>query len=160
MAAAYEDLLVESRAQWRAWLTEHGTTTPGVWAVTWRRGSGRPVVPYEELVEEALCAGWVDSVGRAVDAERTALRMTPRRRGSGWARTNKERVARLEAAGLMLPAGRAVVEAARADGSWSALDASEALQVPPDLAAALDAEPGARAGWDAFPPSARKALLE
>ena len=150
---------MESREQWRAWLGEHAATSPGVWLVTWKRTSGRPVLAYEDLVEEALCVGWVDSQARSLDAERSALLLTPRRPGSGWARTNKERVARLQAAGLMRPAGQAVVDRAVADGSWSLLDASEALEVPPDLAAALDADPAARAAWDGFPPSARKQLI-
>jgi uncharacterized protein YdeI (YjbR/CyaY-like superfamily) len=114
---------------------------------------------YEELVEEALCVGWVDGQSRKVDEDWTALLMTPRRPGSGWARTNKERVARLEAAGLMQPSGRAVVERAQADGSWSLLDGPEALEEPPDLVAALAAQPRARESWDAFPPSARKLML-
>ena len=159
MQAEREHVLVESRAQWRGWLAEHAAGSPGCWAVTWRRGSGRPVVAYEDLVEEALCVGWVDSTARRVDEQRSALRSTPRKRGSGWARTNKERFARLEAAGLMRPAGQAVVAAARADGSWTLLDDVEALREPPDLGAELDARPVARAAWDAFPPSARRALL-
>ncbi|TAL19495.1 MAG: hypothetical protein EPN99_10290 [Frankiales bacterium] len=117
---------MESRAQWRGWLAEHASTSPGVWVVTWKRSSGRPVLAYEDLVQEALCFGWVDGQARAVDAERTSLLVTPRRPGSGWARTNEERVARLQAAGL---------------------------------AAALDADPAARAAWDGFPPSARKQLI-
>lgn len=150
-----EDVQVESRAQWRAWLAAHAAEGQGCWLVYPRRGA----VAYEELVEEALCVGWVDGQARRVDEDRTALLMTPRRPGSGWARTNKERVARLEAAGRMQPAGRAVVQRAQQDGSWSLLDTAEALEEPPDLTAALDAQPPARAQWDAFPPSARKLML-
>ena len=155
MAEQREQVRVSSRAQWREWLAAHAAEGRGCWLVHPRRGE----VAYEELVEEALCVGWVDGQARSVDAEWTSLLMTPRRPGSGWARTNKERVARLEAAGLMQPAGRAVVAAAQADGSWSLLDGPEALEVPPDLAAALAAEPPAREQWDAFPPSARKLML-
>ena len=82
-----------------------------------------------------------------------------RRPGSGWARTNKERIARLEAEGAMLPAGQAVVDRARADGSWTLLDSVEDLVVPDDLAAALARDPGAREHWDRFTPSARKQIL-
>ena len=149
----------ESRAEWRAWLAEHAADAPRVWLVSWRAGTGRPAVAYEDAVEEALCVGWVDSTARRPDDAATAPRFTPRKPGSGWARTNKERVARLEAAGLMTDAGRRVVEAARADGSWSLLDDVEALVVPPDLDAALAARPGARERWDGFPPSVRKQIL-
>jgi uncharacterized protein YdeI (YjbR/CyaY-like superfamily) len=148
------------RAEWCAWLAENHATSPGVWLVTWRRASGRTPLAYEDAVEEALCVGWVDSLGRAVDAERTSLLYTPRKRGSGWSRPNKQRVARLEEAGLMRPAGRAVVEAAIADGSWTMLDDVEDLVEPPELRALLDADPAARAHWDAFPRSAKRGLLE
>jgi uncharacterized protein YdeI (YjbR/CyaY-like superfamily) len=155
MAIEREQVLVTSRAGWPAWLEAHAGSSPGVWAVTARAGG----VPYEDLVLEALCVGWVDSQARAVDADRSALLFTPRRPGSGWARTNKVRVEALEAAGLMRPGGRAVVETAKADGSWTLLDSVEALEEPADLTAALDATPGARTAWDAFPGSARKAML-
>jgi uncharacterized protein YdeI (YjbR/CyaY-like superfamily) len=155
VAEQREEVRVRTREQWRAWLAEHADEGRGCWLAYPRRGA----VSYEELVLEALCVGWVDGQARAVDATWTALLMTPRKRGSGWARTNKERVERLEADGLMLPAGRAVVEAAQADGSWSLLDSAEALEEPSDLVAALDADPAARAVWDGFPPSARKAML-
>ncbi len=149
----------ESVEQWRAWLVEHHASSSGVWLVSWRAQTGRASVPYVEAVEQALCVGWIDSTARRLDDERTALWFTRRKAGSGWARTNKERVERLEAAGLMLPAGRAVIDAAQADGSWSLLDEVENLVVPADLAAAFVGYPGSRERWDAFPPSARRAHL-
>jgi uncharacterized protein YdeI (YjbR/CyaY-like superfamily) len=88
------------------------------------------------------------------------LYFSPRKPRSGWSRPNKERVARLEAAGAMQPAGAAVVAQARADGSWTLLDEVEDLVVPDDLAAAFDAHLGSREQWDAFPPSARRGILE
>ncbi|MDM7830314.1 YdeI/OmpD-associated family protein [Cellulomonas edaphi] len=154
-------LVVESTDQWRDWLAEHhADEPPGVWAITWKQGSGGPVVTYEELVLGALCFGWIDSSGKALDDRQSMLWITRRKKGSGWARTNKARVVELEAAGLMAPAGRAMIEAARADGSWTLLDDVENLVVPDDLAAALGQHPGARENFDAFPPSARRALLE
>ena len=84
---------------------------------------------------------------------------SPRRKGSVWARTNKARIARLEAEGRMLPAGRAVVDAAKIDGSWTILEPVEDLIVPADLAAALDARPGARERWERLPPTAKRAYL-
>ena len=147
-----------SLAEWRAWLAEHHGRGEGVWLVTWRVGSGGPRISYEESVEQALCFGWVDSTGRRLDDERTMLWFAPRKARSGWARTNKLRIERLTAEGQMAPAGLALVEAAKADGSWTLLDDVENLVVPDDLAAAFT--PAARAHWDAFPPSARRAILE
>jgi uncharacterized protein YdeI (YjbR/CyaY-like superfamily) len=134
-----------SRAEWRAWLAANHATSPGAWAVFRRRhaaGAGDP--GYEDLVLEALCFGWVDSRPGTVDADRTKLYLAPRKRGSGWAATNKARVDRLAEAGLMTSAGLAAVERAKADGSWTRLESSEAAVEPPDLLAALDALDGAK----------------
>jgi uncharacterized protein YdeI (YjbR/CyaY-like superfamily) len=155
-----EQLEVETREQWRNWLAEHHDRASGVWVVTFKRASGRPSVSYDALVEEALAFGWVDSRSKGLDEHRTQLFLTPRRPGSRWSRSNKARVERLLAAGRMAPAGLAAVERAHADGTWTALDAVEALEEPAELRSALDREPGARAHWDAFPPGARRALLD
>ncbi|HYR07894.1 MAG TPA: YdeI/OmpD-associated family protein [Longimicrobium sp.] len=149
-----------SRAEWRAWLQKHHARGEGVWLVSYKKAAGKPRVEYDEAVEEALCFGWVDSKPARLDDERSMLYFAPRKPKSGWSGINKERVERLIAAGLMAPAGLAKVEAAKADGSWSKLDAATALEIPPDLEAALDALPSARANFDAFPPSARRAILE
>ena len=151
---------VTSRAEWRAWLAAHHADAPGIWVVTYKKRRAELHVPYDALVEEALCFGWIDSQGRRLDEDRTQLLMTPRKRGSGWSRSNQRRIARLDAAGLLAAPGRAVVEAARADGSWHALDAVEDLVEPQELRDALDGTSGARAHWDAFPRSARRAILE
>ncbi len=145
---------------WRSWLAAQHDAPRGVWVVTWRVGSGRSDMSYDELVTAALAYGWVDSITRKLDDERTMLYVAPRKRGSGWSRPNKERIARLEAEGGLAPPGQAVVAAARADGSWSMLDDVENLVVPPDLAAAFDAVPGSREQWDSFPRSARRGILE
>ncbi len=155
-----EHVHAETRAQWRVWLVGNHATSTGVWLVSWRASTGRPSVGYEESVEEALCVGWVDSKGGRIDDERTRLWFAPRNPRSAWARTNKDRVARLEAEGLMLPAGLRAVEIAKSNGAWSLLDDVENLVVPPDLEAAFATHPGAREQWDAFPRSARRGILE
>jgi uncharacterized protein YdeI (YjbR/CyaY-like superfamily) len=148
------------RARWRAWLIANHAASDGVHLVSWRKPSGRTSVPYEEAVEEALCVGWIDSVGGKLDDDRALQWFSPRRSRSGWARSNKERVERLIAAGQMLPAGLAAIEEAKRNGTWSMLDDVENLVVPPDLAAALDAHPAARKHWDGFSRSPRRAILE
>jgi uncharacterized protein YdeI (YjbR/CyaY-like superfamily) len=149
-----------TRVQWRRWLQGHHVASKGVWLVTFKKGSGQPQLVYGDAVEEALAFGWVDSKPRKLDDARSMLWFAPRKAGSGWSRPNKERIARLQAAGLMAPAGQAVVDAARADGSWSRLDAVEDGVVPADLAAALAALPGAAPNFDAFPRSSRRGILE
>jgi uncharacterized protein YdeI (YjbR/CyaY-like superfamily) len=150
---------VETIEQWREWLAQHHLSGTGVWVVMWRTTTGRPAPPYEQLIVEALRVGWIDSTAKKLDDDRTMLYFACRRPGSGWARTNKQRIARLEAEGAMLPPGQAVVDQARADGSWTLLDSVEDLTVPDDLAAALARDQAAQVHWDGFPPSARKQIL-
>jgi uncharacterized protein YdeI (YjbR/CyaY-like superfamily) len=148
-----------TRAEWRAWLADNHRTATGVWLISCKRRTGKPTVAYEEAVEEALCFGWIDGVLGSLDEDRSMQYFAPRKPKSTWARSNKERVARLEAAGLMTDAGRAAVELARANGSWESLDAIEALVVPDDLAAALAARPGARQLFDESSASVRRSAL-
>ena len=150
----------KTRAEWRAWLSEHHQREGGVWLITNKKATGKPRFDYNDAVEEALCFGWIDSKGSKLDAERSMLWFSPRKRATGWSKANKERVAKLLAAGLMMPAGLAKVEAAKQDGSWYALDAIEALEIPPDLAIALAAYPNATRHFEAFPRSVKRSILE
>lgn len=150
----------ETRAALRRWLGVHQDDGAGAWLVSWKKATGNPAVPYDELVQELLCVGWVDSTAGTLDAERGMLWCAPRKRRSGWSRPNKQRVALLEQQGLLLPRGIAVIEQAKADGSWSKLDEVEDGVEPDDLRAALDADPVARGHWDAFPRSVKRGLLE
>lgn len=149
----------ETRAQWRAWLVVHHGTERGVWLCSWRSTTGRPTCPYPEVVEEALCFGWIDSTVNPLDAQRGLQLITPRKAKSSWTRLNRQRVEAMEEAGLMTDAGRRAVAVAQANGWWTLMDPVEDLLEPDDLAAALDAAPAARAAWDGFPPSARKQML-
>jgi uncharacterized protein YdeI (YjbR/CyaY-like superfamily) len=155
-----ERLHAEDVEQWRAWLQTHADRGRGVWLVSWKRATGRPAMTYDEAVLEALAVGWVDATAGAVDAERSMLWFSPRQRGSGWSRPNKQRLERLEAEGRMQDRGRAVVAEAKRDGSWTLLDDVEDLVVPPDLAAAFAERAGSRAQWEAFPRSVKRAQLE
>ena len=102
----------------------------------------------------------VDSKPRKLDDERSMLWFTPRKARTGWSKLNKERIKKLIKAGLMAPAGLAKVEAARKDGSWNALDAAEALEIPADLAKAFSENETAKGYFDEFPRSVKKAILE
>lgn len=153
-----ESLVVPARgaAEWRAWLEENHATSKGAWVLRPRVGGEREHIGYYDAVRQALCFGWVDGTVKPYDEHAVAIWFAPRRPGSGWAATNKQRVAELEASGEMTDAGRRVVEAAKQSGKWTVLDGPEAGVEPPELTEALDATPAARANWDAFPPSARK----
>ena len=122
----------KSRAEWRKWLEKNHTRNEGVWLISFKKATGKPRVDYDESVEEALCFGWIDSKGNKLDEERSMLWFAPRRAGTGWSKFNKERVARLIKAKRLAPAGLAKINAAKKDGSWNALDAVEALEIPSD----------------------------
>ena len=150
----------KSRAEWRKWLEENHTRTEGVWLVMYKKGTGKPRVDYAEAVEEALCFGWIDSKGNKLDDERSMLWMAPRKSKTGWSKLNKERIEKLIKAKLMTPAGLAKINAAKKDGTWNALDAIEALEIPPDLAKVFSENKTAKEYFDAFPRSAKRAILE
>lgn len=154
-----EELSFTTAAEWRQWLAANHARPRGVWLVQYKPRTGKPAIDYEDAVCEALCFGWIDSTYRRIDDERGALWWSPRRKGSLWAATNKARIERLEADGRISDAGRAAVEQAKADGSWRTLEPVEALVVPDDLAAAFEAQAGARAHWQTFAPTAKRAYL-
>ncbi|HSC90359.1 MAG TPA: YdeI/OmpD-associated family protein [Gaiellaceae bacterium] len=150
---------VSDRAAWRRWLSERHLQRDAIWLVLHKKTSDGTSPSYEEAVEEALCFGWIDSTVNRLDERRSLQLFAPRRPRSTWSTSNKERVARLESEGLLAPAGVAAVEVAKANGSWTALDAVERLEEPPELAAALDADASAREHWNGFSASSRKAIL-
>ena len=150
----------KSRSEWRKWLEENHTRTEGVWLISYKKATGKPRFDYDEAVEEALCFGWIDSKPGKIDEERSMLWFTPRKPRTGWSKLNKERVEKLIEAGLMAPAGLAKIEAAKKDGSWNALDAAEALEIPSDLAKAFSESGAAKDYFDEFPRSVKKAILE
>jgi uncharacterized protein YdeI (YjbR/CyaY-like superfamily) len=157
--ASLEQVYVADRAAWRRWLAAHHVRSPGIWLVFDKKSSRPDRLAYGDAVEEALCFGWIDSIVRTLDDARYVQLFTPRKAKSTWSRSNKVRVERLLARGLMASAGLASIEVAKANGSWSSLDAVEALEMPDDLAAALAAVPVAMERFAAFSPSARKAYL-
>lgn len=148
-----------SLQDWQDWLAANHQRGEGVWVVQWRTISGRSPLPYEEMVREALCWGWIDGQVKPLDELQLLQWWAPRKPGSGWAATNKARVEDLERAGRLQPAGIAAIEQAKANGMWTVFDSVEALQEPIELTTALDAEPVARTAWDGFPRSVRKQAL-
>ncbi len=147
------------RRSWRRWLQRNHDRAAGVWLIYYKQESGRPRVPYDDAVEEALCFGWIDSTVRKLDDERYVQLFTPRKARSNWAKSNKVRVERLIAAGLMTEAGLAKIEAAKRDGSWNALDSVEALEIPRDLGRALKASSAAARHFASFSPSSKRGIL-
>jgi uncharacterized protein YdeI (YjbR/CyaY-like superfamily) len=155
------ELILPDAAAWRAWLGEHHREEAGVWLVLAKKGTVEPTsLTYDEALEEALCHGWIDGQVRRRDEATYRQRFTPRRRRSPWSRRNVGLAERLQAEGRMHPAGAAEVERAKADGRWEAAYAGPAsIEVPDDLAAALDDEPRAKELFGRLTSQNRYAIL-
>ena len=125
------------RRVWRSWLAKHHATEKEIWLIYYRKHAGKPRIPYDDAVEEALCFGWIDSTVKKIDADRYAQRFTPRREGSQVSQMNMERSRALIKAGKMTQAGLEKIK--------SQLDAR--FIVPKDILAALKKD---KAAWDNF----------
>jgi uncharacterized protein YdeI (YjbR/CyaY-like superfamily) len=150
-------LAFADQAALEEWLDAEHATAPGLYVRLAKKNSGVPSVTYAELVESVLCFGWIDGRSQRLDETSYLQRVTPRRARSVWSQKNVAAVEALTAAGRMRPAGIAEVEAAQADGRWAAAyESQRTAEVPDDLAAALDAEPAARAFFDLLSYSKRQ----
>jgi uncharacterized protein YdeI (YjbR/CyaY-like superfamily) len=155
------ELIVRDAAAWRAWLGKHHAEPGGVWLVLAKKGTTTPTsLTYDDALEEALCHGWIDGQTRRRDERTYFQRFTPRRRRSPWSKRNVGIAERLLAERRMHASGIAEIERAKADGRWEAAYAGQAgSEVPPDLAAALAAEPRAQAMFDILTSQNRYAIL-
>jgi len=158
--AELEVLVVADAAALRAWLAAHHDTSPGVWLALGKKGGTVTSLTWQEAVDEALCVGWIDGQSRRRDEMTSLVRYTPRGPRSIWSQRNVANYERLEAEGRIQPAGRAVVDAAKADGRWAAAYApSSEAEVPADLLAAIAAVPAAQAMFDVLTKTNRYAFI-
>jgi len=149
-----------SRAEWRTWLQKNHASKPSIWLIYSKKIANTPTVAYSDAVDETLCFGWIDSRSKPIDEERYMQFFCPRKPKSVWSRVNKIKIERLIATGLMTEAGMAVIERAKANGSWTILDAAEDLIVPADLAAALWAQGDAKAYFTGLSRSDQRNILQ
>jgi uncharacterized protein YdeI (YjbR/CyaY-like superfamily) len=149
-------LAFANAAAFRKWLTRHHADHPGLWLKIAKKVSGIPTVTYAEALDEALCHGWIDGQKKPFDDTAYLQKFTRRGPRSLWSRVNIGHVARLEKEGRLQPAGRAAVEAAKADDRWeAAYHSSSTAEMPADFLAALARNPRARAFFDTLPKSRR-----
>ena len=153
-------LFFASAAEWERWLEDNHALRDGVWIRMAKKDAGIESVRYPEVLETALCFGWIDGRREALDERFFLQRYTPRRPRSRWSRINRESAERLIADGRMRPAGLAEVERARADGRWdAAYDGQKRMAVPDDLQRELDARPRAKAFFAQLSSQNRYAIL-
>jgi len=155
----FSDFHPHTRKEWRDWLKKNHGKSAGIWFVYFKKQTGKPRVTYDEVVEEALCFGWIDSVPRKFDENRSKLLFTPRKPKSVWSKLNKPRVEKLIKENLMTEIGLAKIEAAKRDGSWNALDASDNLEISTDLAKAFERDKAAKKNFESFTDSVKRAIL-
>jgi len=156
----YQLVSPRSRADFRRWLKMNHKQTESVWVQIFKKGSGRENLSVADVVEEALCFGWIDSVPNKIDELSYKLLVSPRKPKSVWSAINKKRVEALVAAKKMQPPGLVAVERAKQNGSWSSLDASDRLEISEDLQNLFRRNKKAEANFQAFAPSSKRAILE
>lgn len=153
-------LLFPDLASFESWLAEQGRDSPGVWVKFAKKDAASVSLSKQEAIDAALCHGWVDGQLDKYDEQHWLVRFTPRKARSKWSEKNRSRALELIAEGRVKPAGLAEIEAARADGRWEAAYApASTAAVPPDLQAALDANPRAAEFFATLTGANRYAIL-
>jgi uncharacterized protein YdeI (YjbR/CyaY-like superfamily) len=152
-------LLVTSVSVWEEWLCEHHAKLDGVWLKIAKKVSGIPSVTHDEVLDVALCYGWIDGQRKGYDDKYFLQKFSPRRRKSLWSKRNVNKVADLSAVGRMQPSGLAEVEAAKQDGRWqAAYDSSKDIVFPDDFLNALEKNKKAQAFFNTLSKSSMYAI--
>jgi uncharacterized protein YdeI (YjbR/CyaY-like superfamily) len=147
-------------AEWERWLQAHHSEAADAWVKIAKKGSGVITVHYPEVLDTAICFGWIDAVRRPLDDTYFLQRFTPRGARSKWSQVNREKALALTAAGRMRPAGHAQIQSAQADGRWNAAyEPQSRASIPDDFQKALDAEPKAMAFFATLKGQRRYAFL-
>jgi uncharacterized protein YdeI (YjbR/CyaY-like superfamily) len=161
-----KSLYITDRKQWRAWLRKHQASEREVWLIYYKKHTGKPRIPYDDAVEEALCYGWIDSTVKRLDDERYMQKFTPRKPGSVWSKINKERALKMIRAKRMTRAGMQRIEDARKSGAWkqaygreTASGESRPPVIPPELRKALAANKAAARNFENLAPSYRRQYI-
>ena len=155
-----KEIYFATRAKWRNWLERNHAKESGIWLVFYKKATGKQTLSYDEAVEEALCFGWIDSIIKRLDEERYATKLTPRKPGSHWSKSNKRRVEILMSKGLLAEPGLARVREAKESGLWEKAERPRVtLEVPEELAQALAKSKKADAFFEELAPSDRKQFI-
>jgi len=154
-------LYVTNRDDWRAWLKKNHDSQREVWLIYYKKHTGKPRIPYDDAVEEALCYGWIDSTVKRIDEEKYAQKFTPRNEKSNWSELNRKRALQMIKTGKMTKAGLAKFRHAEEQKDEEAKEkpSKKRLVIPPDLKKALSANKKALENFNNFPPSYRRLYI-
>jgi uncharacterized protein YdeI (YjbR/CyaY-like superfamily) len=155
------ELYFKTRMEWRSWLEKYHSTSDGIWIIYYKKASGKPRIPYNEAVEEALCFGWIDGKIKSINKDYFIQRFTPRRSGSRWSKYNVDRVRKLINEDRMEPAGlKAFNEAVERPGLIYENRSDGDPRIPDDLMDAFMNNGKAYENFKKFPPSSRRMYIE
>jgi uncharacterized protein YdeI (YjbR/CyaY-like superfamily) len=146
--------------EWRNWLATHHHSEQSVWLIIYKKASEINSVYYPEAVDEALCFGWIDSKPNKRDDQSYYQFFSQRNPKSNWSKINKDKVDRLINENRMAKSGMAMIDLAKANGTWTALDAVDNLIIPADLRHEFEQKPTAFEHWNQFPKSVKRGILE
>ncbi len=154
-----ETFYPKTKGQWRKWLEKNHASRTAVWLIMYNKKAKKPTISWSDAVDEALCFGWIDSLKKKLDDERSVQFFSKRKPKSTWSKINKEKVKRLIEEGLMSAAGHESIEVAKRNGTWDLLNDVDKLIIPDDLEAAFKRHPGAKDKYLALSNSAKKLVL-
>lgn len=153
-------LYVANRKEWRKWLKENHSIVTEVWLIYYKKHTGKPRIPYDDAVEEALCFGWIDSTIKRIDDEKYCQRFTPRNDKSNWSEHNKRRVAKMIKQGKMTKAGMGKIISAKKNGNWDKKIIAEVYyQMPSELSQLLTVNKKAKEFFNELTPSHKKQYI-
>jgi uncharacterized protein YdeI (YjbR/CyaY-like superfamily) len=160
MAANREEIFFATRSELRNWLAKNFNKTEGIWAIFYKKTSGLGDLSWEEIVEECLCFGWIDSLPGKVDETKTKIYISPRKTNSGWSRRNKDLLIELQKSGLIEKPGLEAIERAKANCSWERFDMAEALEISPELQLVFEKDQKFFSKWKALSEAKQRQALQ
>ncbi|MGU3374749.1 YdeI/OmpD-associated family protein [Chryseobacterium sp. M5A1_1a] len=158
--AERKTISINTSKEWRKWLEKNHQSEQSIWVICNTAKSDLPVAKWSDLVDEALCFGWIDSTRKAVDQYSFMQLFSKRKPNSTWSKINKEKIERLIEGKLMMQAGFETIKIAKENGSWIILDSVEELVIPEDLDTAFKIHDGSKDYFLSLSKSMKKMILQ
>jgi uncharacterized protein YdeI (YjbR/CyaY-like superfamily) len=150
----------KSQMEWRDWLQKNHLLKESIWLIIYKKETDIPSVYYPEAVDEALCFGWIDSLPNKRDEKSYYQFFSKRKLKSNWSKVNKLKIEKLIRQNKMMPQGIKMVEYAKKNDTWDALNKVDILLIPNEMAVLFESNQTAKRNFDNFPPSIKRGILE